>query len=329
MPLWITEDDVRDTVSLNDTIAALREGLPQEASGAAANLEKALATWDGKSSMHALGSLMPHRGYVGFKTWANTPKGAMAIFSLFDAAAGRLLAVIEAAALGQMRTSGISGVATDVLADPAADEMALIGTGIQAPMQVAAVATTRKLRRLRFFSPSAEKRAAFRAKAEAMFPFEVVESGSVEEAVRGMPIVTLITRAAEPFLAADMLAPRTHINAAGAILPGNREFGADLWPRVSRVVVDNVGNARKASAELIDRFGSDAAEWSGVETLGQVLLSGAGRAAGDDITLFKPMGMGLSDLSVAVLVFERCRDRDVGAPLPEGRRAPPRWTAMS
>lgn len=329
MTLWITEDDVRQCVSLNDTVAALEEGLPQEARGEAENLDKALATWGGKSSMHALGSLMPHRGYVGFKTWANTPDGAMAVFSLFDAVAGQLLAMIEAAALGQMRTSGISGVATRLLAKVDANEMALIGTGVQAPMQVAAIAATRRLRRVRVFSPSPDKRSAFMARARAMFPFEMVECASVEEAVRDMPIVTLITRATEPFLHADMLAPGTHVNAAGAILPGNREFHPDLWARTTRIVVDNINNARKASAELIDHFGNGAAGWDRVQTLGQALLSVAGRTDGDDITIFKPMGMGLSDLCVAALAYERSRDGGLGTQLPQGRRAPPHWTVVA
>lgn len=327
--LWLTEEDVVASITLNDAIDALAAALRLEGEGEARNVDKSFGTWGTRSAMHVLGSMMPGRGYIGFKTWANTPGGASSIFSLFGAEDGQLLALIEAGALGQMRTSGISGLATRALADPAADEMALIGTGAQSFMQVAAVAATRKLRRLRVFSPSADKRAAFVARARDAFAFDVVETESVAEAVAGVPIVTLITRAAEPFLFADMLADGVHINAAGAILPGAAEFGQDVFDRASLVVVDSIPNARKGARELIDRYGVDDAGWTEVRTLGAVLAQGAQRPAGNVITLFKPMGMGLSDLSVAVTVYERASIAGHGQWVQRGKPTPARWQALS
>jgi ornithine cyclodeaminase len=311
-------------VTLNDAIEALAEGLALEASGQARNVDKALGTWD-SSSMHALGSMMPQGGYVAFKTWAHTPRGATAVISLFSATDGRLLALIEAAALGTMRTAAISGLATRYLADPVADEMTLIGTGMQAMMQVAAIAATRPLRRLRVFSPTPEKRAAFVARARACFDFEVLETDDVAAAVRNSPLVTLMTRAREPFLASTMVARGAHINAPGAILPGNAEFEQDLFERTDLVVVDSIAAAKKNSRELIEHYGSDPMAWSKVQTLGEIIQGNLRRPHNADITLFKPMGMGLSDLSVTLLAYHRAVDSGVGLSLPQGKRAPPTW----
>mgnify|MGYP003335818453 CR=1 FL=1 len=66
--------------------------------------------------------------------------------------------------------------------------------------------------------------------------------------------------------------------------------------------------------------------WSDVTTLGQVLAVGAGRPADADITLFKPMGMGLSDLSVAILVYQRAVELGLGMALPARNVPMPRWT---
>ena len=327
--LWLTERDVIDLVSLNDAIEALSQGLLLDGKGEAANVDKALGTWNGTSSMHALGSMMPRKGYIGFKTWANTPKGATAIFSLFAAENGQLLAMMEAGALGQMRTAGISGLATLALADPLADDMALIGTGAQALMQVAAIAATRRLKRLRVFSPSPDNRSAFVSRARAAFQFDVIDCGSLDDAVRGASIVTLITRAKSPFISAALIAAGAHLNAAGAILPGNAEFHQDVFERASLIVVDSLPNARKASTEFIERFGTDGAGWEGVNTLGSVLANKISRPEGTDITLFKPMGMGLSDLSVALIAYERARASGVGVPLARAQRATPKWTALT
>ena len=325
-PLWLTEQDVGASVDLNEAIAALDQGLRLESEDKAANVDKALATWTPASSMHALGSTMPERGFAGFKTWANTPSGAAATFSLFDAHDGRLLALIEAGLLGALRTAGISGLATRTLADPTADELALVGTGRQAMMQIAAIAATRPLRRLRVWSRTPENRATFVAKSRSLFPFAIEEAASVEEALADMPIVTLITRATEPFVEAGMIARGSHVNAAGAILPANAEVMPDVFARADLVVVDSLGNARKASREMRGIYGDDADGWSGVQTLGAVIAGGGGRPAGADLTLFKPMGMGLSDLAVAIAVYQRSLEAGRGQRLPAAHMPVPRWT---
>jgi hypothetical protein len=89
--------------------------------------------------------------------------------------------------VGQMRTGGISGVATDCLAAPDADELALIGTGKQALLQVASVSAVRPLKRLRVFSPRSESRKQFIAKARGELDLEMIEAASVAEAVRFGP----------------------------------------------------------------------------------------------------------------------------------------------
>ena len=125
--IWITGSEVSELVSLEDAIESLEEGLALEGSGDAKNVTKAIGMWGDGNSMHALGSMFPAAGYVGFKTWANTKHGAGSIFELFDSETGALLAIIEAGLLGQLRTSGISGLATRWMAKPDASEMALIG----------------------------------------------------------------------------------------------------------------------------------------------------------------------------------------------------------
>lgn len=325
-PLWLTEEDVGASIDLNTAISALDQGLRLEAEGDATNIVKALATWDPTSSMHSLGSIMPGRGFSGFKTWAFTPKGAGAAFSLFDTKNGRQLALMEAGLIGLLRTSGISGLATHALANPDADEMALIGTGRQAMMQVAAVAATRPIRRLKVWSRTPQSRQKFITEMKSKFPFAIEEANTLEDALANMPIVTLITRATEPFLDGSMLAKGAHVNAAGAILPANAEFLPNVFDRAGLVVVDDMSNAQKASRELREKYGADSANWSHVKTLGEILASGSGRPANCDITLFKPMGMGLSDLSVAIVVYQRAIEVGLGIRLPSKNVPLARWT---
>ncbi|MBO6834631.1 MAG: ornithine cyclodeaminase family protein [Alphaproteobacteria bacterium] len=327
--VWLSEQEIVELVDLNDAIEALERGLRWEGEGNALNIPKALGTWADGSSMHALGSVFTQNAYCGWKAWVNTKRGATAVFVLFDANNGKLLATMEAASLGQMRTSAISGLATRWMAAEDADEMALIGTGAQSLTQVAAVSVVRPLKRLKVFSPNKERREAFVAKAAASFDFEVVASDTVESAVDGTPIVTTITRAEEPFLTASMLARGCHLNAVGAILPARAEFTQDVFERADLVVGDYLPNLQRASREFIEYFEKGAGDWSDVKLLGALIAENGKRPAGADITLFKAMGMGISDLSVAILAYERSVEKGLGIAIPQPSRKEPRWRAMA
>lgn len=326
--IWLSEEDITSLVSLKDTIGALEGGVRQLGQATAFNIPKALGSYGESSSMHSLGSAMVEAGYCGYKNWVNTPLGAKAMFVLFDAKAGRMLAIMEANCLGQMRTSAITGLGTKWVAREGENDMAMIGTGRQALAQVAAVHLVRPLKRIRIWSPTPEKRRAFCETVADQFDTEVVEAGTLEEAIEGAPIVTTVTRAREPFLKSSMMAPGAHLNAVGAILPNSAEFEQELFARIGFIVVDDVPNAQKASRELIDYFdkGAGAGDWERVRPLGKVIADNERPASDCDITLFKSMGMGISDLTVAILAYQRAVEAGRGMPIPLTAKAMIRWT---
>jgi alanine dehydrogenase len=327
-PIWITEAEVVELLDLGGAIAALEHGLRQEAAGKAHNMVKTQITW-GHSNLHALGAVFTGEHLAATKTWAHTEGGATPLLILIDAGDGSIKAIIEAFALGQLRTGGISGVATDWLADDRADEMAIVGTGKQALLQVAAVAAVRPLKRLRVFSPRAESRRQFIAKVRDEVDFEVMEAASVEQAVKDAPVVTLVTRATQPFLNASMLARGAHLNAVGAITSERVEFDQDVFDRVSVTVADSVPAAQNLSTELIAQFSRPGASWDRVLPLSQVIANARGRQPGDDLTLFKAMGMGISDLSLGAVIYARARALGKGSPFPHPQRAKPRSHAST
>src|SRR5882672_4426083 len=146
-PLWISEAEVVSMMDLGQAIEALEKGLLTEAQGDAANMEKTHVSWRGGSTLHAIGAVYPKDGFAGTKTWAHTDGGATPLLILFDSENGSLRAIIEAFALGQMRTASASGVATKWLAANKTDDFAIIGTGKQAIAQVAAVLAVRQIKR--------------------------------------------------------------------------------------------------------------------------------------------------------------------------------------
>ena len=321
--LWITEADVAQLVSIVAAIDAVERALLLEARGDAQNMLKTHVGWGGGNGLHALGAAVPASGFVGTKTWAHTEGGATPLLILFDAATGALRAVIEAFVLGQLRTGAVSGVATRALAAKGAAELAIIGTGKQMLSQVAAVAMVRPLQRVRVFSPNAAHRTRAVQCLQESLDVDAMEAPSVRAAVEGAPIVTLATRAREPFLTADMVARGTHINAIGAITPERAEFADDLFVRCDRVVADSVAAACKLSREFIDHYGNDEDAWRRVTPLSTIVAERARRPAGADVTLFKAMGMGIADLALGIEVYERAERHGLGTPLPAPERLGP------
>lgn len=327
--IWLGESDIASLVTLNDTIDALETSLRALARDEGLNIPKALAGFDDGSSLHSLGSVLPAAGYGGYKNWINTKRGAKAVYTLFDTRDGRLLAIMEANVLGQLRTAAMTGLGTRWVAPAAANDMAIIGSGRQALMQVAAVHAVRPLSRLRVWSPTPERRTAFASALTERFQgLAISVAETLEAATEDASIVTLVTRAREPFLSAAILKPGAHINAIGAILPENAEVRQDVFERAGCVVVDDLVNVQRGSREFREHYEhARHGDWSGVQLLGEVIDRGPLPAGTGDLTLFKAMGMGLSDLAVAQCAYERARANDLGLPFALSRSAPIRWSA--
>jgi alanine dehydrogenase len=329
-PLWISEADVVELLSLQEAIPALERGLELQAQGTAHNMAKTHITWGAGNTLHSLGAAFEPAGVVGVKSWAHTHQGATPLLLMWDGATGRLRAIIEAFALGQMRTAAVSAVATRWMARPNADTFALIGTGKQALAQLAAVAAVRPLRQVKVFSPTPERRQAFIASLAAeRFPFEIVEAASVADAAAGSAIITLVTRARQPFLSAEMIDRGAHINAIGAITPEREELMQNVFARAGLIVADDPAATRRLSREFTTHFGDSTARWQTVTPLSALVAARHGRPDECDVSLFKAMGMGVCDLALGLEVLERALASGRGRPLPAPARARPRLHASS
>jgi len=328
--IWIAEAEVVQLMDLGEAIAALEGALREEARGEAQNMTKTLlqygTTGERKgspvplSNLHAIGGKLGD--LVGTKTWTHTQGGTCPLLLLWSSVDGSLVAVIEAFALGNLRTGGISGVAADWMAQKDASVMALVGTGKQALAQVGTMLAVRPIERLQVYSPRTESRHAFAAKAREEFGIETVMCASVPEACKGAQIVTLVTRAVQPFLAAGMLEKGAHLNAVGAIAPDREEFAQDVFARATLVAVDNLPGVQQLSREFMTRYASSG--WDKVLPLSKLIASGRRRSGADDVSLFKAMGMGISDLALGVELVKRARERGVGRTIPQPTKHKPR-----
>ncbi len=139
-----------------------------------------------------LGSRDRHRSAIGAKVITVFPGNEatpldshLGVVLLFEAEMGRLLAIIDASSVTAIRTAAVSGVATTLLANPDAGDLAILGAGVQAMTHLEAMRTVRTVRRIRVWSRTAERRADFVRKAQKKFGTLVEAMDSPESCVQG------------------------------------------------------------------------------------------------------------------------------------------------
>ena len=286
---WISEREVVEALTLSRAIGAIERALAREAVGTAKTMLKTHLAWGDGHTLHAIGGL--DGDIVGTKTWAHTEGGASPLLILWDSKTGERRAVVEAFALGQLRTAAMSGLATRILADPQTDYVAVIGTGKQALPQVSALVTVLPINLVRVHSRDRDRRLAMAERVEAEIGVRCIAADSVEDAAAGAGVITTVTRATEPFLRSSFVRSGAHVNAIGAITPERAELFDDLVDR-SFIATDSVESA-----------GSLASEVKGRPLVALSSLIGAPRPAAD-VTLFKAMGIGLADVALGRAVLE-------------------------
>lgn len=326
MSLWITEAEVVGLLSLAEAIPALERGLASQARGAAVNMAKAHLVWGDGHTLHAVGGLLAEQDMVGTKTWAHAAGGATPLLILWSQQSGQLLAVIEAFALGQMRTASMSGVATRWMSREDADIFTIFGTGEQALPQIAAVAAVRpRLKEVRIWGRDRARRQRLALAASQLgYDFAVRELGDAQATADGAAIVTLATRAQQPFFTSAMAPRGLHINAIGAVTPEREEFTPDIMPRASLLVADDTATAKRLSREILRFMEADPDRAARIRSISEVVAEGRQRPADADLTVFKALGMGISDLALGVEILARARAAGAGKPIDDPRKITPR-----
>ncbi|HET9328267.1 MAG TPA: ornithine cyclodeaminase family protein, partial [Candidatus Eisenbacteria bacterium] len=238
---------------------------------------------------------------------------------LFDPRVGSVLTVIDAASITAIRTAGVSGVATRLLARPDAGDLAILGSGVQAATHLEAMRAVRGIRRVRVWSRDSARARRFAERESERQHIDIEATPSAREAVEGANLVCTTTASSEPVLEGAWIAPGAHINAVGACVPTSRELDTAAVLR-SRLYVDRRESALAEAGDILIPIAEGAfGEEHIVGELGDVLIRKApGRGSAREITLFKSLGIAIEDLAAAQHVLDRAIAQGAGMVAPLG-----------
>lgn len=317
MTLLLTEADVRSLLTMPVALEVVEGSMRRQGEGKLVLNPRCRLRLPDNGLLHYMAAADPVDGYFGMKLYTTVRGAARFVVPLFRAATGEMAALIEADALGQIRTGAASGVATKYLANSNARRAGIVGTGYQARTQLEAVAAVRKLDRIRAFGRDPERRKQFCREMSARIGITVEPANSCEEAVRDAEIVITATPATQIVLEGTWLTPGMHINAMGANWPQKRELDAAAIIRSDVVAVDSIEQARMEAGDLIQAFGEDVSRWDSVHELSEIVAGKIpGRISSSQITLFKSIGIATWDLAAAVRVFKLAVGNGMGQSIP-------------
>ena len=157
---YLCEADVRGLLTMDLALEAVEAAHKAHGSGHAIDVPRQRTRLP-SASLHILQGALPDEGVFGYKAYAVSRDGARFMVHLFDAGSGRQTAMIEADALGMMRTGAAGGIAAKYLARADAAVVGVFGAGWQAQSQIEALCRVRPVSRVKVYSRDATKRRAF------------------------------------------------------------------------------------------------------------------------------------------------------------------------
>ena len=299
MPIYLNEQHAAQFVDMPSAIAVVRAAFVAQARGEAVNIPRTrLEFGERRLNLMAGGGRAPDR-------YALKSYGSAAYHILLYSAEQGLLAIMEANLLGQIRTGAASAVATQVMARPEAGRIGLIGAGRQARTQILALRCVGRAAEVAVFARDRAKQTAFCERLQSELALPVRAAGSAAEAVRDADIVVTATNSSTPVVMSEWLSPGTHVNAMGANAASRRELDAQIVLRAAALVTDDIAQAKTEAAEFIDLARTGALDWNDLIPLHRIVGVPGFRRDHAAITLFKSLGVGLEDLAIASLLYDR------------------------
>ena len=289
--LVLSRSEVEELLDLDALLGALADAHAELSAGKASLVPRVGAYAGDVGILGAMPAYAPSVG-LGCKLVTLFPGNRdrpthQAAIALFDPATGTPVALMDGTYITAMRTAAAAALATRLLARPDARVLAILGTGVQS------------------------------RSAQEMFPrardfaeVRVAGRGEFEDAVRGADVVHATTASPEPVVRFDWLDPGTHVSSVG-YGTGGSELDPAIVERADLVVVEQRDSAfapLPAGAPELEPRGRD-----GVVELGEIIAGTAvGRRSGEQITLYKSVGVAVQDLAAAALVLAAARERGTG-----------------
>ena len=323
--LLLNEQDIRKVFDMNDAIDSNIEAYKIFSSGnAVVPLRQVIAADEGRGNFAFMPAYSSKLGAAGIKIVnifpGNRERGEATTIGqvlLMDDKNGEVLALMDGSFITKFRTGAASGAAFKLFARNDAKIGCLIGTGGQADCQLEAMLAACNLDEVRIVARDFAKTEKF---AEAMSErfkdsgAKMIAYDDANEAVDGADVIVVVTVSTEPVFDANRVKKGAVVSGVGSYTAEMNEIDPKLFKLADKIYFDSKEACIAESADIqiplreglvsLEGLTGDIGEYA----LGEI----SGRESDDEIIIFKNVGLGILDLVIAKLIYEKAKNRKIG-----------------
>jgi len=232
---------------------------------------------------------------------------------LFSAKTGLVQALLlDNGYLTDIRTAAAGAVAARHLAPAMVETAGVIGTGVQARLQIIAASLVRPFKRVLVWGRDGDKAAKCALDLAAELGIDARPEHDRARLVAESQLVVTTTPAGEPVLKADWLHPGLHITAMGSDQAAKNEIDPRALAAADLYVADRVSQTRLLG-ELRSAIAAGAWKKGTPPELGEIVTGARpGRTSDDQVTICDLTGTGAQDTAIASLAAAAAATAGIG-----------------
>ncbi len=230
------------------------------------------------------------------------------VILVFSQKTGELkLILLDKCWLTDMRTAAAGAVAAKHLAPKTIHHIGIVGTGVQARMQLEMLRTVVDCESCFIWGRDSTKvqgmlddlRASESIQAWGL---DIQAAETLDDLVSQCNLIVTATSAKSPLIRADQVRRGTHITAMGSDDLGKQELEAELLAKADLVVADSISQCGQYG-ECLHAIQGGLIDEGSILELGQVIKNPAiGRTSEDQITVADLTGVAVQDIQIAKMV---------------------------
>ncbi|OPX76167.1 MAG: Alanine dehydrogenase [Methanosaeta sp. PtaB.Bin018] len=317
--LWLAEEDVTSLLNMDDAIAAVEKAFADHGRCLTQMPPKSylyFSKYDG--DLRAMPAYLEGLEAAGVKivnVHARNPEiglpTVMALLVLNSPKTGAPVSIMGATYLTSMRTGAAGAVAAKHLARPKSRVVGLVGAGVQARTQLLGLSKIFEIERVIVSDRSIDNAKSFVKYASKFLDCDYHLTTDAKDAC-DCDILVTATPARRPVVKESWVKAGTHINAIGADAQGKQELQSSLT-RKAKIVVDDIAQAAH-SGEVNVPISEGALKPDDIfAQIGEIIVGKKpGRTCEEEITIFDSTGLGIQDVAVGSVVYEKALSSGMG-----------------
>lgn len=223
---------------------------------------------------------------------------------LFSQETGELKSILlDEGHLTDIRTAVAGAIAAKYLAPKKVERIGMVGTGIQARLQLWYLKGVTTCRQVLVWGRGEPQLSHYRHDMGAE-GFAIETTRNTTDILRTCNLVITTTPAPEPLLHVSELRTGTHITAVGADTPHKQELDSAILRKADLVVADSIVQCL-ARGEIYKAIQSKSITQDRLVELGNIIAGETpGRTSDDQVTVADLTGVAVQDIKIATAVYE-------------------------